>query len=61
MTTTKDNNGKPIGFFETVTSNDQVITVNATDYATTIVTRDRETGKVKTQTFYGKNPMVTRG
>jgi hypothetical protein len=60
MITTKDNNGKPIGFIETLTSNDRVVTVNATDYATTIVTRDRETGRVETQTFYGKNPLVNR-
>ncbi len=60
MITTKDNNGKPIGFIETLVSNKEVITVNATDYATTVVTRDRTTGEVKTGTFYGKNPLVSR-
>jgi hypothetical protein len=56
-----DNSGKPVGYLGTLTSDKEVITVNATDYATTIVTRDRETGRVETQTFYGKNPLVTRG
>jgi hypothetical protein len=55
-----DNSGKPIGYLATLTSDKEVITVNATDYATTIVTRDRETGRVETQTFYGKNPLVSR-
>jgi hypothetical protein len=61
MTTTKDNNGKPIGYLATLTSDKEVITVNATEYVTTVVTRDRRTGEVKTETFYGKNPLVTRG
>jgi len=61
MITTKDNNGKPIGYLATLISDKEVITVNATEYATTVVTRDRKTGRVETQVFYGKNPLVTRG
>jgi hypothetical protein len=53
-----DNSGKPI--LTTLVSNKKVITVNATDYATTVVTRDRRTGEVKTETFYGENPLVGR-
>jgi hypothetical protein len=34
--------------------------VAPTEYVTTIVTRDRRTGEVKTETFYGKNPLVSR-
>jgi len=44
----------------TLVSDKEVVTVNATEYATTITTRDRRTGEVKTETFYGKNPLVTR-
>jgi len=50
--------GKPI--LTTLVSNKEVVTVNATGNVTTIVTRDRETGKVETQVFYGKNPLVGR-
>jgi len=60
MITTKDNNDKPIGFIETLISNERVVTVNATQNVTTIVTRDRNTGRVETQTFYGRNPLVNR-
>jgi hypothetical protein len=34
----KDNNGKQIGFIETLISNDRVVTVNATRQATTVTT-----------------------
>jgi hypothetical protein len=60
MITTKDNNGKPIGYLATFTSDKEVVSVNATEYVTTVVTRDRTTGEVKTETFYGKNPLVGR-
>ncbi len=56
-----DNSGKPIGYLATLTSDKEVVSVNATEYVTTVVTRDRRTGEVKTETFYGKNPLVTRG
>jgi hypothetical protein len=61
MVTTKDNNGKPIGFIETLVSNKEVLVINATQNATTVVTRNRESGEVKQEVFYGKNPLVTRG
>ena len=61
MVTTKDNNGKPIGFLETLVSNKEVLVINATQNATTVVTRNRESGEVKQEVFYGKNPLVTRG
>jgi hypothetical protein len=53
MIVSKDNNGKPIGFIETLISNERVVTVNATQHAATITTRARANGKVKTETFYG--------
>jgi hypothetical protein len=55
-----DNSGKPVGYLANLVSDKEVITVNATGNVTTIVTRDRETGKVETQVFYGKNPLVSR-
>jgi len=55
-----DNSGRPIGYLATLTSDKEVVTVNATEHVTTIVTRDRQTGRVETQTLYGKNPLVTR-
>ncbi len=61
MIITKDNNGKPIGFIETLVSNKEVLVINATQNATTVVTRNRESGEVKQEVFYGKNPLVTRG
>ena len=60
MITTQDNNGKPIGFIETLVSNKEVLVINATQNATTVVTRNRESGEVKQEVFYGKNPLVSR-
>jgi hypothetical protein len=53
-----DNSGKPI--LTTLVSDKEVVTVNAVGNVTVITTRDRETGKVETKTFYGKNPLVSR-
>jgi hypothetical protein len=55
-----DNSGKPTGYLTTLTSDKEVVSINATEYVTTITTRDRKTGRVETQTFYGKNPLVNR-
>jgi hypothetical protein len=54
-----DNSGKPIGYLATFISDKEVVTINTTEYVTTIVTRNRQTGRVETQTFYGKNPLVS--
>ena len=55
-----DNSGRPIGYLATLISDKEVVTINATEYVTTIVTRNQHTGHVETQTFYGKNPLVSR-
>jgi hypothetical protein len=55
-----DNSGKPIGYLATLTTDKEVLSINATEYVTTVVIRDRRTGRVETQTFYGKNPLVGR-
>ena len=57
MIVNKDSNGKPIGFIETLTSNERVITINATRQVATVTTRDRSDGKVKTETFFGTLPL----
>jgi len=54
------NSNSPIGYLATLTSDKKVISVNATHHVTTVVTRDRNTGRIETQTFYGKNPLVNR-
>jgi hypothetical protein len=57
MIVSKDNSGRPIGFIETLFSTERVVTVNATRQATTVTTRDRANGKVKTETFFGTLPL----
>ena len=53
-----DKSGKPI--LTTLVTSTEVLTVNAVGNVTVITTRDRETGKVATETFYGKNPLLNR-
>jgi hypothetical protein len=53
----RDNNGKAIGFLTTLISNDCVVTINATQNATTITTRDRASGLVNTETFFETLPI----
>jgi hypothetical protein len=49
--------GKPIGFIETLFSNERVITVNAARHATTVTNRNRASGQVNTETFFGTLPI----
>jgi hypothetical protein len=58
MITTKDNNGKPTGLIETLISNEQVVTVNQSGSVTTVTTRNRTNGQVKTETFFGTLPLT---
>jgi len=60
MIINKDNNGKPIGFIETLFSNERVVTVNATRQVATVITRDRNNGQVKTETFFGTLPFLPK-
>jgi len=60
MIITKDNNGKPFGFIETLFSTERVVTVNQGRQVTTITTRDRSNGRVETQTFYGTLPLFSK-
>jgi hypothetical protein len=60
MIISKDNDGKPIGFIETLFTNDSVVTINQGRQATTVTTRDRNKGNVKTNIFYGGLPLTPR-
>jgi hypothetical protein len=60
MLINKDNNGRPIGFIETLTSNERVITINATRQVATVTTRDRNNGKVRSETFFGTLPIMPK-
>ena len=44
----KDDGGKAIGFIETLTSANSVVNVNQSRSVTTVTTRDRRSGQVKT-------------
>lgn len=50
--------GKPI--LTTLVSDQEIVTVNATPSVTTVITRNRESGEVKQEVFYGRNPLVNR-
>jgi hypothetical protein len=52
-----DNKGKKIGSLTVSVSNDKTVTINRLRDVTTITERDRNTGKVTTETFYGDSPF----
>jgi hypothetical protein len=52
-----DNSGKKIGRIDTSVSKDRVVTVHETRNVTIITTRDRNTGKVKSETLIGESPF----
>jgi hypothetical protein len=58
MITTKDISGKQIGFVELLVSNVRVVSINSTREVTTVTTRDRATGHVKAETFFGSLPFL---
>jgi len=60
MIVSRDYNGKPIGFIETLVSNERVVTINQTPQVTTVTTRDRANGQVKTETFFGTLPFLRK-
>ena len=60
MIVSKDNNEKPIGFIETLVSNEHVVTINQAGQVTTVTTRDRANGEVKTETFFGSLPLLPK-
>lgn len=60
MLINKDNNGKPIGFIETLNSGDRIVTINQSRQATILTTRERNNGRVKTETFFGTLPLISK-
>jgi hypothetical protein len=54
-----DNSGKKIGRLDVSMSKDLVVAVHELRNITTITTRDRNTGKVTTETLVGESPFGT--
>ncbi|MGA2964268.1 MAG: hypothetical protein ABSD96_21620 [Candidatus Korobacteraceae bacterium] len=52
-----NNNGETIGSLDTAISNDKVVTINRLRDVTTVTVRDRDTGKVASETFFGDSPF----
>ena len=57
MLINKDNSGKTIGWRETYFGSNETVNVSVVRNITTISTRDRNTGKVKTETLIGESPF----
>ena len=53
----KDNRGNKIGRLDVSISKDKVVTVHELRNITTITVRDRNTGKVTTETLIGGSPF----
>ena len=56
-----DNQGKKIGSLTVSISNDKSIVINRLRDVTTVSVRDRNTGKVSTETFFGDSTLVKLG
>jgi hypothetical protein len=52
-----NNKGEKIGALTVAISNDRSITINRLNDVTTLTVRDRNTGKVKSETFFGDSPF----
>lgn len=52
-----DNKGEKIGSLTVSISGDKVITINRVRNITTVAVRDRNTGQVSTETFFGDSPF----
>src|SRR6185437_4687438 len=52
-----DNKGEKIGSLTVSTSSDKMITINRLRNITTVTVRDRNTGQVSTETFFGDSPF----
>jgi hypothetical protein len=57
MLVNKDNGGKTIGWREAYFGSNETVNVSVVRDITTISTRDRNTGKVKTETLIGESPF----
>ncbi len=52
-----DSKGEKIGSLTVSISNDKSIVINRIRDLTTVMVRDRNTGKVTTETFFGDSPF----
>src|ERR1700730_4782479 len=52
-----NNKGEKIGSLDTAISNDKIVTINLLNDVTTVTIRDRNTGEVTSETFYGDSPF----
>jgi hypothetical protein len=52
-----NNKGEKIGSLDIAVSNDKSITINRLNDTTTVTVRDRNTGKVTSETFFGDSPF----
>jgi hypothetical protein len=52
-----NNKGEKIGSLTVAISNDKNVTINRLNDVTTVTTRDRNTGKVDSETFIGDSPF----
>jgi hypothetical protein len=52
-----NNKGEKIGSLTTAISNDKTVTINRLNDVTTVSVRDRNTGKVSSETFFGDSPF----
>jgi hypothetical protein len=53
----RNNARKLIGSLDIAISNDKSITINRLNDVTTVTVRDRNTGKVTSETFFGDSPL----
>jgi hypothetical protein len=52
-----DNSGKKIGSLTQSISKDKVVTINRLNEVTTVNVRDRNTGEVTSEIFFGDSPF----
>src|SRR5438132_5705777 len=52
-----NNRGEKIGSLDIAISNDKSVTINRLNDVTTVTVRDRNTGKVTSETFFGDSPF----
>ena len=52
-----NNRGEKIGSLDVAISNDRVVTINRLNDVTTVTLRDRNTGRVSTEIFFGDSPF----
>jgi hypothetical protein len=51
-----NNKGEKIGSLDVAISSEKTVTINRINDVTTVTTRDRNTGKVTSETFFGDSP-----